>query len=832
MRISLLSLLLASTLAGALHGQGVAPAASARADDPWLWLEPVRSDSAMQWVHAENAVTLAKYAQSPAFDSLRETIRHVLDSDARIPYVNRMGSYLYNFWRDQAHPRGIWRRTTLEEYRKPEPRWDVLLDVDSLGRAEGTGWVYHGAQCLEPAYTRCLVSLSPNGGDASAVREFDLTTRRFVENGFTLSAAKSRVSWIDQDHIYIGTDFGPGSMTTSSYPRIAKRWRRGTPLASATVVYEGKPTDMSVSAYRDRTPGYQRDFISVARDFYHDTRYLLQDGKRIKVDVPEDAGVDFHREWLLLELRSSWTTGGRTWPAGALLAIKADAFLGGAREFQALFLPTRHTSLASHRWTRHHLILGLLDDVKSRLEVLTPGPGEWARAPLAGAPALSTVGVVDTDPDSTDEYWLSVEGFLAPAALERGVLDSVEIETIKQGPAFFDATPYEVTQHFVSSKDGTQVPYFQVSGKGMPLDGSHPTLLFGYGGFEISEVPAYDGVLGPAWLDRGGVYVVANIRGGGEYGPDWHNAALREHRSRAYEDFAAVAQDLVDRGVTTPTHLGAEGRSNGGLLMGNMYTRWPQLFGAIVCGVPLLDMKRYTHLSAGASWIAEYGDPDKPADWTFIRTFSPYQNVRAGMDYPPILFYTATSDDRVGPVQARKMTAKLQSMGYGNVWLHENTEGGHAGSSDNSQLAFRRALTYRFLWEKLRAKRLRAKGISFRSSAQSLIPLPAPATPASAQCPSDTRPGCRPAARRGGRAPAPQAGCWRRRAPRPARRMADRYDAQSHCRTGCFRPESGAAPARHSAGTRCPACRAAGRLPFRAAPPHPPPVRRAWHRHE
>jgi prolyl oligopeptidase len=699
MRRSLLPFLALCATAATGCARGGASDMAKSSDDPYLWLEQVRSDSAMAWVKQQNAVTFDRFTKDSVFAALKDTIRKVLDSDARIPYVSRMGPYLYNVWRDQSHPRGLWRRTTLEEYRKPDPAWQVLLDVDSLAAADGTRWVYHGAQCLEPAYERCLISLSPDGGDASTVREFDIPSRQFVADGFVLPAAKSQVGWIDRDHVYVGTDFGPGSMTTSSYPRIAKRWTRGTPLSSAETIYEGTPTDMSVGAWRDRTPGFERDFVSVTKDFYHSELYLNRDGKLVRVEVPDDAGVDFEREWMLVELRSPWNTGGHAWPAGALIAIKADAFLAGDRNFTALFQPTEHSSLSSHSWTRHHLILGILDDVKSRLEVLTPAEGDWAREALAGAPAMSTVQIVDTDPDSTDEYWLGVEGFLTPATLQRGVLGEGPARTVKQGPAFFDASPYEVTQHFVTSKDGTRVPYFQVSRKGLKLDGSHPTLLTGYGGFEISELPSYDGVLGPAWLDRGGVFVLANIRGGGEYGPAWHKAALKENRPRAYEDFAAIAEDLVTRGVTSRAHLGAEGRSNGGLLMGNMYTVYPQLFGAIVCGVPLLDMKRYIHLAAGASWIAEYGDPEKPGEWEFIKSFSPYQNVKQGMDYPPILFYTATSDDRVGPVQARKMAAKLQGLGYHDVWLYENTEGGHAGSSDNGELAFRRALTYAFLWD-------------------------------------------------------------------------------------------------------------------------------------
>jgi prolyl oligopeptidase len=442
----------------------------------------------------------------------------------------------------------------------------------------------------------------------------------------------------------------------------------------------------------------------VAHDFFHSDMYQLKDGKLIHLDVPADAvDVDAHREWLLVQLRSAWTVGGTTYPSGALIAIKYDDFLAGKRSFTTLFAPDEHTALSGYAWTRHHLILDVMQDVKSRLDVLSPkDDGDWAREEMPGAPTFSTVSVIDTDPDHSDEYWLSVTGFLSPSSLQRGVLGEGKAQLIKQSPAFFDASKFEVSQHFVTSKDGTQVPYFEIAPKNLKLDGSHRTLLYGYGGFEISLQPHYSGSIGRAWLERGGVYVIANIRGGGEYGPRWHQAALQANRLRAYEDFAAVASDLIKRGVTSPKHLGAEGGSNGGLLMGNMLTLYPQLFGAIACEVPLLDMKRYVHLSAGTSWIAEYGNPDDPKQWAFIKTFSPYQNVKPDTAYPAVLFYTATSDDRVGPVQARKMAAKMQGMGYKNVWFYENTEGGHGAGADNKQSAHMHALAYEFLWDRLK----------------------------------------------------------------------------------------------------------------------------------
>lgn len=679
------------------------PGAAGNTDDPYLWLENIHGTRAMDWVKAQNAITEKQFADGPEFTHTRDRILQVLDSDARIPYVERRGDYLYNFWQDKAHPRGLWRRTTLAEYSKPDPKWEVLLDIDALNKAEGKRWVFKGSDCLKPAYTRCLIQLSPDGGDAVEVREFDIPTLSFVKDGFVLPVAKTQVGWIDENHLYVGTDFGPGSMTTSSYPRIAKIWTRGTPLSAAKTIYEGKTQDLAVSASHDRTPGFERDFVTVAHDFFHSDTYQLKDGKLLHLDVPTDANVDPHREWLLIQLRTAWTVGGHSYPSGALIATRFDDFMAGKRQFTTLFAPDAHTALSNYAWTRHHLILDIMDDVKSRLDVLTPqADGKWTRADMPGAPSFSTVSVIDTDPDHSDEYWLSVTGFLTPSSLERGVLGQGQAQVLKQSPAFFDASKFEVSQHFVTSKDGTRVPYFEIAPKNMPLDGSHRTLLYGYGGFEVALQPFYSGSIGRAWLERGGVYVIANIRGGGEYGPRWHQAALQANRMRAYEDFAAVAEDLIKRGVTSPKHLGAEGGSNGGLLMGNMLTLYPRLFGAIACEVPLLDMKRYIHLSAGASWIAEYGNPDDPRQWAFIKTFSPYQNVKPGMTYPPVLFYTTTSDDRVGPVQARKMAAKMEGMGYKNVWFYENTEGGHGAGADNKQAAHMHALAYEFLWDQLK----------------------------------------------------------------------------------------------------------------------------------
>jgi prolyl oligopeptidase len=698
---------LAAGAMGAAHAQEPA------VNDAYQWLEEVTGDRPMAWVKAENAKTEAELADSPQFKRLESDIRAILDSDAKIPGVQKIGDFYYNFWKDRQHERGIWRRTTLDEYRKDKPDWETVIDVDALNEAEGENWVWHGATCLKPrppnkVYERCLVSLSRGGADADVTREFDMTTKTWVEGGFSRPEAKGGMGWIDRDHVYVYTDFGEGSMTESGYPRIAKRWTRGTPMEQAEVVYEGKPDDMYIAAIHDDTPGYERDFVSRTLAFYNDELYLrADDGSLTRIDVPNSVNKGVHKDWLLLELREPYTPEGeegeegegKTWPAGSLIAADFDAFMAGKREFTALFTPTQSTSLASYTWTRNHLVLNVLDDVKNDLTVLTPGEDGWKPAAFVGAPDFGTLDVGAVDADESDAVWLTTTDYLTPSTLSIVELGE-KPEQLKAMPAFFDASGDVIEQHFATSKDGTRVPYFMVRSKDLAFDGKAPTLLYGYGGFEISLTPGYSASVGKGWLEKGGVYAVANIRGGGEYGPRWHQAALKANRHKAYEDFAAVAQDLVARGITSPGHLGAQGGSNGGLLTGNMLTQYPELFGAIVVQVPLLDMQRYHKLLAGASWMAEYGDPDKPEEWAFIRTFSPYHLASADADYPPALFMTSTRDDRVHPGHARKMSAKMSEMGH-DVRYYENIEGGHGGSANNAQAAHMSALGFTFLWKQL-----------------------------------------------------------------------------------------------------------------------------------
>ncbi|MEV6911025.1 prolyl oligopeptidase family serine peptidase [Amycolatopsis sp. NPDC051071] len=666
-------------------------------EDPYLWLEDVTGGEALDWVRARNAEALAELSTGDRFAGIRDEVREVLDADDRIPYVRRRGEYLYNFWQDSANPRGLWRRTTLEQYRLDAPEWETLLDVDALAEADGENWVWQGAAVLRPGYHVALVELSRGGADATVVREFDLVERHFVDDGFFVPEAKTRIGWIDHDRVYLGTDFGPGTLTNSGYPRLAKEWRRGTPLEEATVVFEGKPDDVSVSAHHDPTEGYERDFVYRSIDFYRTERYLRTPGGLERIEVPEDAQTSSHREWLLIRLRSDWTVNGTTYPTGTLLASGFDAFMAGERTFTTLFTPDTHTSLEYWAWTHNHLLLSTLSDVHTELRVLTPEDG-WSSRPLAGAPELGTAEITGTDPDVSDEYLLDSSGYTQPSTLSYGQVGG-DVEVLKRAPSFFDSEGMTVSQYFATSEDGTKIPYFVVRPSG--AEGG-PTLLTGYGGFEVSLTPGYSGVIGRGWLSRGGTYVVANIRGGGEYGPGWHTSATKANRYKVYEDFSAVAADLLERGIAEQGRLGIQGGSNGGLLMGVMLTRYPHLFGAIVSQVPLLDMKRYHKLLAGASWMAEYGDPDDPAEWEYLGKYSPYQNVHSGQDYPPVLFVTSTRDDRVHPAHARKMVARLLEQGH-DVRYHENIEGGHGAAADNEQLAFKWALMLEFLWEKLAA---------------------------------------------------------------------------------------------------------------------------------
>ncbi|MGP5303745.1 prolyl oligopeptidase family serine peptidase [Brachybacterium alimentarium] len=702
--------------------------------DPHQWLEDVTGQEALTWVREHNARAedeLDAVADprdpdgAPLAQTLQHEIREILDAKDKIPGVVLRGEHLYNFWTDADHERGLWRRTTLESYRTDAPEWEVLLDVDALNEAEGEDWVWHGARLLRPTgladgepYRHALVDLSHGGSDADVTREFDLETLQFVpesEGGFFRPEAKGSLGWIDVDTVWVCTDFGEGTLTSSGYARQARLWTRGAPLAEAQLVHEVAETDMAVFAAHDSTPGWERDWVIEAHAFYDSTIHVVdreQDPPVLTtLEVPRDLEATAHRDLGIFSPRSDWELDGETYSAGSLVVGDFTGFLDGTAELQVLFEPTGSTSLEDMTITRTTVVLSVLEDVVHRLEVHTrDDDGTWVRRDLY--PELQgSIGVAAVDADIDDRIWVTVTGFIEPTTLLLGDLSEVAgggepgaLETIKSTPARFDAEGLDVSQHFATSDDGTRIPYFEISRTDrVESTTPSPTLLYGYGGFEISLTPGYLGAIGKAWLERGGTYVLANIRGGGEYGPRWHQAALTENRHRAYEDFSSVAKDLVERGVTDRDHLAVRGGSNGGLLTGNMVTQYPELFGAVIIQVPLLDMKRYSHLLAGASWMAEYGDPDTE-DWEFLRTFSPYHLLRAdaGPSYPPTFLLTSTRDDRVHPGHARKFTAAMESLGA-DVRSWENTEGGHGGAATNEQAARMNALLYTFLWNTIGA---------------------------------------------------------------------------------------------------------------------------------
>ncbi|MEY8688603.1 MAG: prolyl oligopeptidase family protein, partial [Leptothrix sp. (in: b-proteobacteria)] len=666
----------------------------------------------------------------PDYAELRPRLLEVLNARDRIPNVTRRGAWFYNFWQDAAHPRGLWRRTTLADYRQREPAWQTVIDLDALAAAEGEDWVWKGATVLAPAWRRSLVSLSRGGADACVVREFDVDAGTFLPaeaGGFTLPEAKSDVSWLDADTLLVGTDVGPGSLTDSGYPRSVRRWRRGTPLADAPTLIEGEASDVSVWASVDRRPEGTRVLLGRSLDFYTTRAWLWQPdaaalsgiGTLIELAKPADAELDLHGDWAALKLRSDWAVDGQTHPSGALLVGCAAALLAGAPRWRRVFTPEARRSLDHWSWTRGHLLLNVMANVSNRVEACAlPAeatdaslfdPLAWRFEPvsLPGPGTLSVAALHDpwTPADTLGEQFLvHYTDFLTPDQLLIGGLDGTPLQVLKQRPVQFDASGLVVEQLEATSADGTRVPYFVVRPRDAApngdQNGDHPTLLYGYGGFEVSLQPWYSGVFGQAWFARGGVLVVANIRGGGEFGPAWHQAAVKATKQRSYDDFIAVAEDLIARGITRPARLGIMGGSNGGLLVGATFTQRPELFGAVVCQVPLLDMQRYHRLLAGASWMAEYGDPDQPDEWAVIARYSPYQNLRSGVRYPRVLFTTSTRDDRVHPGHARKMVARLRELGQ-PVLYFENLAGGHGGAADNDQRAHLQALEYSYLWAQL-----------------------------------------------------------------------------------------------------------------------------------
>lgn len=674
-------------------------------DDPRLWLEEVDGADALTWVEARNAETLAAFGGA-RFEADRDALAALLDRPDRIPYVTRRNGALYNFWQDADRPRGVWRRTTLESFRSDAPVWETVLDVDALAARDGEAWVWRGARG-RPGGARVMVSLSRGGGDAAVLREFDLETRDFAPNGFHLPEAKGGCDWWDDDTLIISSAHGEGMTTRAGYARAVRRLTRGQTLDAAPILFEtSADSEMGVFAGVDRTGAADRIWFVDKLDFY-DAAYWLgdADGPKTQLDLPRDVEITPFGDWVALRRRSAWTVDGVAHPAGALLGGALAGLRGDASDLTALFTPEPRRALQDFRWVGPRLLVSILDDLRPLFELHAPSAAGWRRTPSPGGPphGVAYAWPLDSDPEKSDGAILvNAEDPVTPATLSLVAADAPEgpaaPEILKRAPAAFDTSGLRVTRHEAIASDGARIPYTQTGPDAET--GDAPVYLTGYGGFEIPILPRYQISLGALWLARGGVGVTAHIRGGGEFGRPWHEAGRRAGKSRSHDDFAAVAADLVARGVTRPDRIAAEGGSNGGLLIANMLTRHPEKFGALFCTIPLVDMRRYSKLLAGASWVAEYGDPDVPEDWAFLQDVSAYHAAAPGRAYPPILIATTRRDDRVHPGHARKFAAKLQELGY-QACFYEPSAGGHGFGTTNKERASFTALGLGFLREML-----------------------------------------------------------------------------------------------------------------------------------
>ncbi|MDK2746466.1 MAG: prolyl oligopeptidase family serine peptidase [Brevundimonas sp.] len=706
---AVLAALLASTSLTSVSMAQTAPSAPAfatsEASDPYVWLEDVEGERAMAWVKAHNAHSLGVLQGDPRYEPLHQQALTIVQARDRIPSPGfTHDGHIDNFWQDAEHVRGVWRRTTLDSYKTAEPQWETVLDIDALAEAESANWVYKGSTCLAPEERYCLISLSNGGKDAVTLREFDSVTRSFVEGGFFLPESKGGATWLNRDTLLISRDFGVGTLTNSGYPMIVKRMMRGQSRDQADVLFMGEPTDVSVSGYtlRDADGVLKATLINRSIDFYSSETYrVTDDGAVVKLALPAKSDITgLVAGKLVVSLKQDWTApSGQDFKSGDLIAWPLDAWLEDQATPAVLVLrPTERQAVEGVNATRNTLVVALYDNVRGSVRVYRPGDSEWTYSTL-DLPQNVSVGVGSAS-ETDDKVFVSVTGYLNPSSLWLADAATGAVDQVKSMPAKFDATGMTVDQHEARSADGTMIPYFVVHKADMPLDGSNPTLLYGYGGFESSLLPGYSATVGKLWLERGGVYVIANTRGGGEFGPRWHEAALQQNRQRAHEDFQAVALDLISRDITSQPKLGIMGGSQGGLFMGAMLTQRPDLINAAVIQVPLFDMLRFHKLLAGASWIGEYGNPDVPEERAWIQAYSPYQNLRARQPYPEVFIHTSTKDDRVHPGHARKAAARLEELGY-PVLFYENTDGGHAAGANLQETARRLALEYTYLSRRL-----------------------------------------------------------------------------------------------------------------------------------
>ncbi len=680
--------------------------ACAKDDDKSLmWLEEVEGERALTWVRAQNEATLDTLAKDPLYEEFKQQAYDILTASDRITYGTIRGGYVYNFWRDREHVRGIWRRTTVEDYKTGNSQWEVLLDIDALAAKEGKNWIYKGADCLAPDYNRCLISLSPGGTDATTYREFDIAEKSFVKGGFQVPLSKTSLGWEDRDTLLIATDWGPdangvSSMNSSGYPRIMKRWHRGDGLDMAKSVLEMDAEETFSFPFDFTRPEGKAVFIMRGHDFYHFTYYAVDGNGGLKeLPLPKKSSLaGMYKGQILVSLKEDW----RGHKSGSLVSFALKDFMetGRISRINPVFNPGMTGTIENVVVARDKVYVVGLEHVSSRIRQNDFDGRVWTGRPVDfGGDDVFSIRSASGD---SNDMLMARDSLLTPPSLYFVNFEAGTEIKLQSLPHRFDTSDLVMEKRLATSRDGTKVPYFIVHKKGIKPDGQTPVLQYGYGGFEISILPRYRALRGKLWLERGGAYVIANIRGGGEYGPRWHQAALHENRQRAFDDFFAVAEDVQNSGISSPAHYGADGRSNGGLLMGVSFTQRPDLFNAIICGVPLLDMKRYNKLLAGASWMAEYGNPDTD-DWDYISKYSPLQSLREERTYPWVYFFTSTRDDRVHPGHARKMAAKMAAQGH-EFHYYENIEGGHKGNANYDQEAGMRALEYVYLWRQLGQK--------------------------------------------------------------------------------------------------------------------------------
>lgn len=667
-------------------------------EDPFLWLEDRTGKQALDWVHRQNEATTGELQGDPSYQTYFQTALDLMTAEDNIAVGSALNGHVYNFWQDKTNVLGLWRRTTVASYKTEKPDWDTIIDFDNLSAKEGVKWVFSGASRLYPDFTRCLVSLSPDGGDASEMREFDIDTKSFVEGGFRAPASKSGFSWLDKDTVIVSAAFEEDEKTQSGYPRVVKLWQRGTRLEDATPIFEAQKQDLAAGGSLEFDGDKRHLFLTRTLDFFASHSFLrMPSGENRRVPLPDDVtDTALFRDQFVFGVRSSWTA-----PDGTLCKPDGLYSLDFARWIETSALgpvetvlePADRVSIAGIARTQDRLFISLMDNVRGKVVACQRGDSGWSLQPVA-LPENGSVGISHAERFGSSVSF-SFTDFLTPSSIIWSDDNAATLATVKSQPARFDASSLVSEQFEARSKDGTMIPYFVVRRRDQ--NGPVPTLLYGYGGFEVPLLPGYAGARGRLWLEKGNAYVQANIRGGGEFGPNWHQAALKANRQNAFDDFAAVAQDLVKRGIATPAMLGIQGGSNGGLLTGVSLTQHPELFGAVIIDVPLLDMLRYTELPPGASWMAEYGDPAKPEEAAWLAAYSPYQHVETDAAYPPVLLTTSTADDRVHPGHARKMAGRLQAAGHGKTLFFEETEGGHGGRGDRRPQAAQVAMKYVFL---------------------------------------------------------------------------------------------------------------------------------------